>query len=99
VTTSAPHRIDFVIRDRDADAADDTISYQWSGVAGDPLMRIVGNRAAQPVIGSLAALQLAYDLTEDSSRIRAVRIRAHPQGSRASLMTATVRLVNQPAAP
>ena len=34
ITAAEAHRVEFIIRDRDADSADDIISYQWSGVAG-----------------------------------------------------------------
>lgn len=98
VTAAEPRRVEFVIRDRDSDG-DDAISYQWSGVAGDPWTRIEGNRDPQPIVRGLASLALGYDLSEDGTRIVAVRITAHPQGSRASIMPATIRLINRPATP
>lgn len=99
VTVAEPQRIEFTIRDRDADSLDDTIAYGWTGVQGDPLTRTEGARDPQAVVGSMTSLALSYSLTGDSARIEAVHIRAHPHATRASMMPMTVRLLNRPAAP
>lgn len=98
VTVAEARRVEFVIRDRDNDG-DDTISYQWSGVAGDPWTRTAGARDPEPIVRSLASVVLDYTLSEDGLRIVAVHITTYPQGSRASILPATVRLINEPAAP
>jgi prepilin-type N-terminal cleavage/methylation domain-containing protein len=99
VTAAEAHRVEFVIRDRDSDGADDTISYRWSGAVGDPWTRAVGTRDPDPIVRSLASLSLTYLMSEDGLRIAAVHFAVHPQASRASLMPTTVRLVNLPDAP
>ena len=99
VTAAEAMRVEFVIRDRDSDAVDDAISYAWSGTPGDPWMRSEGNGDPAAVVRRLASLSLRYTLSEDGLRIAAVHVAAHPQGSRSSMMPATVRLINRPAAP
>lgn len=99
VTAAEAHRVEFTIRDRDADAADDTISYQWSGIQGEPLTRTVGNRAPEPVIGDVASLELTYTLSEDAASIVSVGAAVHSRKSRQALMPLTVRLVNRPPVP
>lgn len=99
ITAAEAHRVEFIIRDRDAEGVDDIISYQWSGVAGEPLTRTVGNRGAQPVIRSVASLELTYTLSEDATSLISIGVAAHPQKARHALIPLTVRLVNRPSAP
>lgn len=99
ITAAEPSRVEFTIRDRDADAANDTIAYAWAGTAGNPLTRMEGNRDPQPVVRNVASLELTYSLSNDNARVEAVHIRVHPQATRASMMPMTVRLINRPPAP
>jgi prepilin-type N-terminal cleavage/methylation domain-containing protein len=99
ITAAEATRIEFAIRDRDADGLEDVISYQWSGVSGEPWTRTVGNRLPDPIVGAVHSLDIVCTLSEDAARIICVNVRVHPLGSRKSLMCATVRLINQPAAP
>lgn len=99
ITAAEPQRVEFTIRDRDADATDDTIAYGWAGAAGDPLTRMEGNRDPQPIIRRLASAAISYTLSDDNARIEAVHIRVYPQPARASMLPMTIRLLNEPAAP
>lgn len=59
ITKNTATRIDFTVADRDGDAADDTISYQWSGVSGAPLLRQFNAAAPQTVVPDVRALALS----------------------------------------
>jgi hypothetical protein len=54
--------VEFVTADRDGDAVDEVIRYEWSGVAGDPLARTYNAGPAVPVAGDVLAFSLGYAL-------------------------------------
>jgi prepilin-type N-terminal cleavage/methylation domain-containing protein len=64
IDTMTATDIQFVVPDRTGDAVDDTIRYVWSGVAGDPLKRIVNGGAAQVVGAGVQDFALAYDTAQ-----------------------------------
>lgn len=53
--------IQFTVPDRTGDGVDDTIRYVWSGVAGDPLQRIVNGGTAAVAAAGVQEFALAYD--------------------------------------
>ncbi len=60
-TTAAARQLTFVIPDRDGVApATETVTYSWSGVSGDPLLRTF-NGTTTTVATNLQEFQLAYD--------------------------------------
>lgn len=64
IDTMTSTDIQFVVPDRTGDAVNDTIRYVWSGIAGDPLKRIVNGGAGQVVIAGVQDFALAYDTAQ-----------------------------------
>lgn len=50
-----------VVPDRDSDGQPETISYSWTGTAGDPLVRQLNGRAATMIAEDVREFSLSYD--------------------------------------
>ncbi|MBI4717859.1 MAG: hypothetical protein HY763_08660 [Planctomycetes bacterium] len=53
---------EFTVADRTGDASPDTIRYEWSGVAGAPVMRRFNNDAATEFLSDVREFSLTYGL-------------------------------------
>ncbi len=60
VSNAQPAVIEFTVPDRNNDASDETIKYEWSGVAGEPLIRQYNGGATVPVLPAVHEFNLAY---------------------------------------
>lgn len=58
ITTRTSTGIAFTVADRDADGADDTITYRWSGTPGDSLMRQFNGGPGEPILADVQSLSL-----------------------------------------
>ena len=56
-----PQTVSFTVPDRTGDGLPDTISYDWSGIVGDPLTRRLNGGVATAALPGIHALDLAYD--------------------------------------
>jgi len=65
--------IEFRTADRDADAVDETIRYEWSGDAGDPLLRSYNGGPAVAVAYDVMAFKLNYAIETYKRRDPPVR--------------------------
>ena len=66
---SARH-IEFTVADRSGDDVPETIHYEWSGTAGQPLTRKYNNGTTVNVIDKVYEFNLSYDLEVMSKEIR-----------------------------
>lgn len=95
VTISGSQRgIEVTVPDRsDADTADETIRYAWSGVAGDPLTRQFNSGSVVNVIPSVQALSVVpYPAAPEPPEYITVRIR--PTTSTRSVVETSIALLN-----
>ena len=53
--------VEFTVADRDGDTVDETIRYEWSGTAGDPLTRQYNGGPVVPIIDQVQDLVFLYD--------------------------------------
>ena len=56
-----PNSVTFTVAPRGTDTQPETITYSWSGKAGDPLMRQYNAGAAVPVVNGIASFGLTYN--------------------------------------
>jgi len=54
------HAVEVIVADRDGDLADETIRYEWSGVAGEALTRKYNAETAVEVLEDVHQLDLSY---------------------------------------
>jgi len=54
--------IEFTVADRDGNDIPETIRYEWSGAAGDPLTRRYNGASVVPVLASVREFALSWDL-------------------------------------
>lgn len=67
VTESSATMIEFTVADRDGDAVEETIRYEWSGTTGDPLTRQYNGGTVSNFIDSVQDLNLEYVLQTSAS--------------------------------
>jgi hypothetical protein len=60
ITASSSTSITFTVPDRTGDAVDDSITFRWSGVSGEPLTRSLNASAAETILSDVRALSLAF---------------------------------------
>ncbi len=65
-TVRNANTVEFTVADRNNDAASETIRYQWSGIAGDPLQRIYNGNVPTDLASNVYAFDLSY-LTRSQS--------------------------------
>ncbi len=53
--------VSFTVQDRDADGVDETITYSWSGIKGDAIIRTGIDGATEAAVPGVQGLSLAYD--------------------------------------
>ncbi len=58
--------VEFTVADRDDDASPETIRYEWSGTAGDPLTRRYNGATAVDVLPDAYEFDLTYEVTTTS---------------------------------
>lgn len=63
-------QVEFSVPDRDGDGENETISYTWSGTAGDPLLKAVNGSPPEAVIESVDSLSFDFE-TRDVAGIEA----------------------------
>jgi prepilin-type N-terminal cleavage/methylation domain-containing protein len=61
ILSSSATGIQFMVPDRNGDNSPETITYSWSGVSGDPLLRSINGGASTTVLASVNEFQLTYD--------------------------------------
>ncbi len=54
--------VEFTIADRDGDGAEETLRYEWSGVAGSPLVRSGKGLQARPILPAIDAFSIGIEL-------------------------------------
>ena len=59
-TARTASALEFSVADRSGDGVDETIRYEWSGAAGQPLTRRYNNGAAVTVVDNVQVFELAY---------------------------------------
>ncbi len=96
---AGPAEVEFIIRDRDGDGADDVIRYAWSGIAGDPWTRTLAGRQSENIVRSLQALTITYEISTNGTHMLGATLTAMPVQSRSSQLQTTIRLVNRPPRP
>lgn len=99
LSVAGPAEVEFTIRDRDGDGADDVIHYAWSGNAGEPWIRTVAGHYPERIVRSLQALAITYEISTDGTHMLGATLTATPVQSRASQLQTTIRLVNRPPRP
>lgn len=60
ITESGSERIGFTVADRDGDGTPEHIMYEWSGIAGDPLMRTYNDDDSSAVVENVHFWALSY---------------------------------------
>ena len=60
-TQRTANTLEFTVADRDGDSVDETIRYEWSGTAGDPLTRQYNGGPVVPIIDQVQDLAFLYD--------------------------------------
>ena len=60
-TQRTANTVEFTVADRDGDTVDETIRYEWSGTAGDPLTRQYNGGPVVPIIDQVQDLAFLYD--------------------------------------
>ena len=60
-TQRTANTVEFTVADRDGDTVDETIRYEWSGTAGDPLTRQYNGGPVVPIIDQVQDLVFLYD--------------------------------------
>jgi len=73
VTETEAHAITFVVSDPDGMALADTVRYVWSGVAGEPLARIVNGTDRAEMLPSVSSLTFGYSFADVPTFARLVR--------------------------
>ena len=61
ITERSTTMIQFVVPDRTGDSINDVIRYEWSGTAGDELMRAFNHGTAESAVEDVHAFALTYD--------------------------------------
>jgi hypothetical protein len=92
--------ISVVTPDRTGDAANDTITYSWSGTAGAPLTRQVNGGAAESLVRNVQSFALTHNtaLIDTVQVLQSVDVRLSA-ATGAPELSARMRLLNEPAAP
>jgi len=70
-TERTPTAVEFTVADRDGDSTPETIRYEWSGTAGDPLVRRYNGGAGVNVLENVQQFALDYtvkSITETSTQ-------------------------------
>lgn len=60
-TSLGTNSVTFTVAPRNGDATPETITYSWSGVVGDPLLRQYNGNPPAPVVANVASFSLAYN--------------------------------------
>jgi prepilin-type N-terminal cleavage/methylation domain-containing protein len=61
ILSSSATSIQCIVPDRTGDNSPETISYSWSGVSGDPLLRSINGGASTTILSGVNEFQLTYD--------------------------------------
>lgn len=102
ISSRSATSIVFVTPDRSGGGGPETIQYQWSGVAGAPLTRIVNGSPAENVVASVQQFSLTYNAAVDpvlGSLVKTISVRLiAPAGTTAPIDMA-IETINQPQLP
>lgn len=68
ITHSSAHALEFTVSDRSGDGDSETIRYEWSGTAGDPLIReyYTGTSSTANLLEIAYAFDLSYDYATET---------------------------------
>ncbi len=100
VTVAGATDVRFTVADRTGDLADDTIEYQWSGMAGDPLQRNFNDSGWTIVSPPLKAFALVYGSRNVSGNDSLARVNAAATTSDTSArIDAGIQALNKPGVP
>ena len=69
ITEHTDKSVEFAVADRNNDGKPEVIRYEWSGTAGDALMRSFNHGTAHKMIESIQEFNLTYDIKEKSEEI------------------------------
>lgn len=98
VTVHTATVVEFTLPDRNGDAAEDTIRYSWSGVAGAGLMRQYNGATAAAVLDDVHEFQLSYtpSLYGSPARISQIGASLRTTSDATTRTEYLVELLNQP---
>lgn len=65
-TTATARVMVFTLADRDANGSAETVRYEWSGTAGDPLTRVYNSGRTDTVIPGVQSLTFTYETEADT---------------------------------
>jgi type II secretory pathway pseudopilin PulG len=60
IAEHSPHAIEFTVPDRDGDGLDDSVRYEFSGTAGDPILYTFKQQATATLVPSAQVFNLTY---------------------------------------
>jgi len=88
----------FTVADRDDDAQPETIRYEWSGGAGDPLTRAYNGGSPVSVAADVHAFELDYEIESKDGKdyVCGVNITLQSGPNSASLVFASAQVLNGP---
>jgi len=88
----------FTVADRDDDAQPETIRYEWSGEAGDPLTRADNGGSPVSVAADVHAFELGYEIESKDGKdyVCGVNITLQSGPNSASVVFARARVLNGP---
>jgi len=69
INSRSANMVEFTVADRNGDEAPETIRYEWSGAAGDPLTRQYNGGAVAEILDNVREFHLEYDLKEISEEV------------------------------
>jgi len=69
INSRSANMVEFTVADRNGDEAPETIRYEWSGAAGDPLTRRYNGQAAAEILDNVSEFHIEYDLKEISEEV------------------------------
>jgi type II secretory pathway component PulJ len=103
IVSRSPTSVVLTTVDRTGDNVADSVSYQWSGVVGTPLLRQFNGSASEKVIQSVQQFSLSYtapiDVALGVPLLKTVDVQiAAPTGA-TSAVYASITAVNQPQLP
>lgn len=90
--------VEFTVADRNNDAVDETIRYEWSGTADAPLTRKYNVAAAVTVLSDVNEFGLGYDVISATGRnyLTGVRIKLRAGNNDSARSETSVRVLNEP---
>jgi len=97
-TERTANAVEFTVADRNADEAPETIRYEWSGTAGDPLTRQYNGASIVAVLDSVQEFNLSYDIETILATyyLRTVQIKIRTGNDQQSAVYTGTNVLNKP---